>query len=100
KDACDEAITVRTYLYPDTCAPQIHFRQEALKYLLDMELPVGGQPGCNRTRQSLLHDDRGAPGCVARLRVDRIFRKDVFAGHRWNARAISPFASKIPVAGR
>ena len=57
---------------------KIHLRQAALQRLLDLELSVGSQPGCDGDGQSLLHDDGGAPRGVARLRRTEEFSEKMF----------------------
>ena len=42
-------------------------RQTALEHLLDLELPVGGQPGSGRNGQSFFHHDRSPQGGLAQL---------------------------------
>jgi hypothetical protein len=52
---------------PDPGSTEIHARKKALQHLLDVELSVGVQSRCDRTRQSILDHDRGPQGGLAHL---------------------------------
>ena len=55
---------------------EIYGWSTAVHRLLDLELSLGSQSRCNRDGQSLLHDDRGAPGRLGRATRHRNGRSD------------------------
>ena len=75
-------------LQPGPSPSEVHARQAALFHLLDVELPVGSEPGRHGARQSFLDDDRGPARPVAELRDARVLGEDVSSGHRRDARAV------------
>ena len=74
-------------------------RQAAGEHLLDLELPVGGQPEPRGAGQPLLDHDRGAAGGLAGVRGDRVGRDELPPGDRGDAGAVPSVHARLPEGG-
>ena len=95
----NEPRTARTYNQHHS-AP-VHPRPAAGEHLRGVELPGRGRPQPGRAGQPVLHDDRGAPGDVARVRGPAMVRSDALpAGHRRRAGAVLLGLGAVPALRR
>src|SRR6516164_11807920 len=92
--------TARTHLQPEPRPASAHAGPSAHEHLLDLELSLGIPTRSRRDGQSVLHDDRSAPGDLAELRDPGVGRGALPPRHRGHFGAVPPFDVALPGTGR